>query len=108
MNEETKAEFDDEGFLKDPHMWNEVLAERMARELGIERLTRAHWDVIRYIREHYLSYGSLPVMSHVCRVSHLEKHAWHDLFDKGPKEAWKLAGLPDPGEEAKTYMENES
>lgn len=29
----------------------------------------------------------------------------HRLFG-GPLEAWKVAGLPDPGEEARTYMEN--
>jgi TusE/DsrC/DsvC family sulfur relay protein len=100
-------DLDEEGFLRDPADWNEEVARQMAAAHGLTTLTPAHWDIIRYIRDHYLRFGSLPVMSHVCRVNHLDKLAWLDLFEHGPKEAWKIAGLPDPGEEAKTYMENE-
>jgi tRNA 2-thiouridine synthesizing protein E len=43
-------------------------------------------------------------MRHVCGVTHLEKHCVTDLFGNGSKEAWRVAGLPNPGEEAKAYM----
>lgn len=98
---------DDEGFLKDASDWSEDLAMQMAKNFGIEDLSEEHWKILRYIREHYLAHGTLPVMEHVARVNGLPEEAWMTLFPDGPLQAWKLAGLPDPGMEAKTYMENE-
>jgi len=70
---------------------------------GQIKLGPDHWSVIFYLREHHLENGSLPVMSHVCRVMHLGKYAVEGLFG-GCREAWRIAGLPNPGEEAKSYM----
>jgi tRNA 2-thiouridine synthesizing protein E len=97
-------EFDEDGFLRDPGNWSEALAERLAQELGVSDLTKAHWRVLRYLREHYLEHGALPVMAHVCRVTGLEHHCVEHLFAQRPLLAWKLAGLPNPGEEVKTYL----
>lgn len=33
------------------------------------------------------------------------EHCVKQLFG-GPLEAWRIAGLPDPGEEARAYMAN--
>ena len=98
---------DGDGFFIDPNEWNEALAELRARQMGIDTLSDAHWTIIHHIRQHYLQYGSLPSMSHICRAHNLDREAWMELFHHGPVEAWKIAGLPDPGEEAKAYMANE-
>ena len=42
-------------------------------------------------------------MEQVCRTAHLGKHAVHWLFG-GCRSAWRIAGLPNPGEEALSYM----
>lgn len=101
------VDFDEEGFLREPRQWSEPLAREIAANLGIPELSEAHWQFVRYLREHYLKYQNLPVMEHVSRAIGLGKDAWRTLFDGGPLQAWKIAGLPDPGIEAKTYMENE-
>jgi len=95
--------FDEDGFLADPLGWSPEVAMEIARCDGLPVLTEAHWEVIDYLREHYLRFGTLAVMSHVCRVNGLGEHCVTDLFHD-PKEAWRIAGLPNPGEEAKAYM----
>ena len=95
-----------EGFLSDPDLWDRDLAERIAADFGIQELKVPHWKVIDYLREHYLDYGSLPWETHVCRSLDLHPDCIHSLFG-GSVEAWKVAGLPDPGEEARTYMLNQ-
>lgn len=98
-----RLEFDEDGFLKQPHQWDEVIAKHIAEEDGIGELTSAHFGIIHYLREHHLKFGSLPAMKHVCRVNHLGEHCVIDLF-QNTREAWRISGLPNPGEEAKAYM----
>lgn len=102
---ETSDLFDSYGFLKDPASWHAELAEKIALRLGIGELHQSHWAVIGYLREHYLVNATLPWEGNVCRELDLVANCVHRLFG-GPVEAWKVAGLPDPGEEARTYMEN--
>jgi TusE/DsrC/DsvC family sulfur relay protein len=97
--------FDSYGFFEDPAQWDRDLAERRAEELGVGPLQQSHWAVIDYLREHYLEYATIPWEGNVCRELDLVDDCVHRLFG-GPVEAWKVAGLPDPGEEARTYMEN--
>jgi dissimilatory sulfite reductase related protein len=97
--------FDSNGFLKDPAHWHRDLAEQRAKELGVGPLQQSHWSVIEYLREHYMDNATLPWEGNVCRELDLVDDCVHRLFG-GPVEAWKIAGLPDPGEEARTYMEN--
>lgn len=95
--------FDDDGFLADSAVWTREIARQIASADGIGRLTPDHWAIIFDLRERYLKTGSLPVMSHICRTHHLKRGAVNDLFG-GCRRAWRIAGLPNPGEEAKTYM----
>lgn len=95
--------FDEDGFLVDPATWTREAARQIAAADGVGRLTPDHWAIIFDLRERYLKSGSLPVMSHICRVHHLKRGAVNELFG-GCRRAWRVAGLPNPGEEAKTYM----
>lgn len=95
--------FDSEGFLSDPQQWNESLAGAIAWNDGLE-LTSSHWLVIRALREHYRKFGiAPPAFRHLCVMNRLDKHCVGDLFHSH-REAWRIAGLPDPGEEARAYM----
>jgi tRNA 2-thiouridine synthesizing protein E len=98
--------FDNEGFVTDAELWNRDLALSIAAEIGVDELSELHWLLIDEIRLNYLEKGALPWMAHLCRERGLEPDCIYVLFG-GPLEAWKIAGLPNPGEEAKTYMENE-
>ncbi len=95
--------FDEDGLLCNPAHWNEALAQTIADRLGIGQLADAHWKVIRTLRQHYARFGAAPAMIQVCRLHHQGPHWVHDLFHTC-LNAWRVAGLPNPGEEAKTYL----
>ncbi len=97
------AQFDEDGFLIDPAQWDNELAQQIAREDGIGELSEAHWVIIRQLRDHYLNSGALLPASHACHVNQQDLDCVDGLFHN-QREAWRIAGLPNPGEEAKSYM----
>lgn len=82
--------------------WSEKHAEELAREFGVGRLTESHWRIIHTLRNHFVQYGALPPMRFACDISRMDPHCVSQLFHS-PQEAWRIAGLPDPGEEAQSY-----
>ena len=94
---------DADGFLADPSQWTQQTAQMIADLDGIGVLGPDHWTVIYYLREHHLTYGSIPPIPQVCRTTHLDKHAVERLFG-ACRDAWRVAGLPNPGDEALSYM----
>lgn len=95
--------FDEDGFLSESASWTPALAEELALEVGIAALTPKHWEVIHFVRERFFAIGALPVMRLVCRAAGLDPNTAHHLFSSC-RSLWRIAGLPNPGEEAKTYM----
>jgi TusE/DsrC/DsvC family sulfur relay protein len=96
-------EFDTDGFLIDPERWSEPVARRIGEVDGIGDLTPDHWAIIHYMREHHFTYGSLPPAAQACHAHGMDKHAVQRLFGSC-RTAWRVAGLPNPGEEALSYM----
>lgn len=94
---------DESGFLTDPQLWNQGMARVLARIDGIEPLGPEHWAIIYYLREHHMTYGAIPPASQICRTHGMERHAVHRLFGSC-QQAWRIAGLPHPGDEALSYM----
>jgi TusE/DsrC/DsvC family sulfur relay protein len=99
----SKPLFDEDGLLINPEAWSEALAREIARRYDLGELTAEHWEVIHALREHYARRGVAPAMSQVCRASHKDRQWVHDLFQTC-LNAWRVAGLPNPGEEAKSYL----
>jgi tRNA 2-thiouridine synthesizing protein E len=95
--------FDEDGFIIDHSLWNEQLAPAIAAQEGIAELTETHWRVIDHIRGKFLRLGALPTMRLVCRETALSRVQLHNLFG-GCRSIWRIAGLPNPGEEAKAYL----
>ena len=95
--------FDEDGLIRDFASWSESLAETLAQDAGISRLTDAHWKLIRAMREQYAKHGVAPVMHRVCNDAGIERHQVNDLFGYC-LVAWRVSGLPNPGEEAKSYL----
>jgi len=93
---------DENGYLLDPSQWSPAFSEQRARNIGIE-LSRKHWQLINLIRSKYLRLGALPPMRSICKAVGFEKHALKQQFGSCLM-LWKIAGLPDPGEEARAYM----
>ncbi|MHB8534105.1 MAG: TusE/DsrC/DsvC family sulfur relay protein [Sulfuricaulis sp.] len=96
-------ETDEEGFLLDPHDWNESLAQHIAQGEKLD-LSEARWAVVRYVREHFDSHGAVPEARHV--LKELGKHFGKDkatrkfLYELFPygygQQACKIAGMRKP------------
>jgi dissimilatory sulfite reductase related protein len=95
--------FDEDGFLTDGRKWNEALAERVARREGVGTLAERHWQLLHHVRDRYVALGGMPGMRRVCRATGISREEIYALFG-GCLPVWRIAGLPNPGEEAKSYL----
>jgi dissimilatory sulfite reductase related protein len=88
---------DAEGFLTDPAQWTEELALRIAAENGVQELTDRHWQVVRFMRDRFLTTGSAPTIRALGKESGVPVKELYALFPKGPaKLAAKIGGIPKP------------
>lgn len=91
-----------EGGLLELGDWSEQIAQDLAAEEGIT-LSKEHWDVINFLRDHYLRCGPCPsgravlaLLEDTFAQQDGKKHLYH-LFPRGPVvQACKIAGLPLP------------
>jgi sulfur relay (sulfurtransferase) DsrC/TusE family protein len=97
------AVFDPDGFLLDSAMWSEGLADRIALTDGLGPLNEAQLGLLHALRGEFSKHSSVTALSHVCHLIGQSPDCMQHLFPS-PREAWRLAGLPNPGEEAKAYL----
>ena len=97
INEKT-YNVDEDGFLEDPNIWNDMVAQDFAGLEGIDgTLTDEHWKVIKFIRDYYVEFGTAPMIRKLCKKTGFDLKRIYELFPSGPaKGACKLAGLPKP------------
>lgn len=96
-------QLDEDGLLLNPEQWNESLAEELALMVGIGEMSDDHWLIIYSLRDYYARFGVAPAMTNVCHSYARDKLWVHNLF-LTCLNAWIVAGLPNPGEEAKSYL----
>jgi dissimilatory sulfite reductase related protein len=90
-------EVDAEGFLAHPEQWDEGVAQAIAAEAGITPLTERHWQVVKFMRERFLTTGSAPSIRTLGKESGVPIKELYQLFPKGPaKLAAKIGGIPKP------------
>lgn len=97
------AIFDPDGFLIDPAMWSESLADRVAQNDGLGELSELQIDLLHALRREFAKHRTVMALSHVCHLAGQSADCMQHLFPN-PREAWRVAGLPNPGEEAKAYL----
>ncbi|MBT9567937.1 MAG: TusE/DsrC/DsvC family sulfur relay protein [Thiobacillus sp.] len=95
--------FDKDGFFTDPDQWDLALAQRLATAEGLGELDDIQQALLETLREHFEQSGAVTALSHICHLNGQEPDCLHQLF-RSPRQAWRIAGLPNPGEEAKAYL----
>ena len=91
------VEFDEDGFMREPDLWDDSVATSIAREEGIDEMTDAHWSVVRFIREHWQANDLAPPVRLLCKESGVTVREMYKLFTAGPaRGACRVAGLPKP------------
>jgi protease I len=99
------VELDEEGFLVNPDDWNEGLALWLAQQEGLQELSDARWQVINALRDWYLEHHTVPDFRRVCEAAQQDDvYCMEKLFENDGSKAWRIAGLPNPGEELKAYL----
>ena len=100
---EVDIELDKQGYLVNYQDWSEDLAIAIAQKEPLV-LTEAHWEVVHFVREFYLTYNSSPAMRALVKAMAKKlgpekgnSRYLFRLFPDGPaKQATKIAGLPKP------------
>lgn len=88
--------FTGDGFLADPQQWTRALAETLAKERGVT-LTEAHWKLIDFARQEFLSTGVSPNIRRLTLATGLDTKSVYAMFPKAPgKTTALLAGIPKP------------
>ena len=95
---------DEAGFLADRRLWNRALAQQLADHNGLGNLGPSQWMIIDFVRDRYFRLGALPPMRNLCRKLGVDRDAVKGSFGSC-RQLWQIAGLPNPGEEALSYME---
>jgi len=90
-----KIQLDEDGYLKSFDDWNEDVAQALAENEGIGRLTRERMDILLFMRDYYRNFNSFPILNAVCKNIHQPKDCTYEQFPD-PILAWKMAGLPKP------------
>lgn len=102
LDQNERQVLDEEGYLIDPFSWDRTFTFRRAREANLT-LTAQHWELIELIRDKYLRLGALPPIRTLCKSVGIDKRLLKQQFGSC-LALWKMAGLPNPGEEAIAYM----
>ncbi len=92
-----KIAVDDEGYLARSEDWNDKVAHALAKNEGVDELTKDRLDIIQFMRDYYKKYNFFPILRAVCKNVHQSKECFSEDF-LDPLTAWKIAGLPKPDE----------
>jgi len=93
-----RIEVDNDGFLVNLEDWNETVAIALAAREDIGELTEDKLDILRFMRDYYAKHKFFPIVRSVCKNVHQPQTCVTEKFID-PVKAWKIAGLPNPGEE---------
>jgi tRNA 2-thiouridine synthesizing protein E len=91
------VEIDEDGFIQDPEVWDEAVAQALAETEGVAAMTEGHWTIVKYLRNYYLEFGVAPMIRKLVKETQTPLKQIYELFPSGPaKGACKVAGLPKP------------
>jgi tRNA 2-thiouridine synthesizing protein E len=92
-----QIEFDGEGFIKNPQLWDEFVAKAIATEEGIAEMSDKHWAVVHFIRNYWKEHDLAPPVRMICKEQNVSVREIYKLFTSGPaRGACRVAGLPKP------------
>lgn len=88
-----KITVDDDGFLIDPDVWDENVAQALAKKEGVEDFTADKMEIVKFMRAYYKKFNAFPILNYVCKNIHKPRECVSEEFIN-PEKAWKIAGLP--------------
>ena len=98
-----KFNVDGEGYLENIEDWSETVAQALAEREGVGELTKEKIEILKFMRDYYKQFNAFPMLGYVCKHVHQKKECVTEQFID-PIEAWKVAGLPKPLDEAIEHL----
>lgn len=90
-------DFDNDGFMIDPALWDEDVASAIASEENIDGMSDKHWGVVNFIRDYWKEHDLAPPVRLICTEVGVSVREIYKLFTSGPaRGACRVAGLPKP------------
>ena len=90
-------EFDKDGFMIDPGLWDDKVAAAIATDEGISELSETHWKIVKFIRTYWKEHDLAPPVRLICKELGVGVRDIYRLFTSGPaRGACRVAGLPKP------------
>lgn len=94
---------DEDGFLVRLEDWTEAVGRALAAREGIHELSEDKIDILKFMRQYYEKHKFFPIVRYVCRNVGQPRNCVTEKF-MDPVTAWKIAGLPNPGEEVRMFQ----
>lgn len=92
-----RIEFDNDGFMTEPSLWDRKVASAIATDEGIDQITEKHWRIVDFIREYWKEHDLAPPVRLICKEVDVSVREIYKLFASGPaRGACRIAGLPKP------------
>ena len=91
-----KIRVDEEGYLENFEDWDETVACALAEKEGANKecpLRKEQIGILKFIREYYKKFSSVPVVRAVCINVHQPKSCEYIEFPD-PVTTCKIAGIP--------------
>ncbi len=98
-----KINVDEDGFLVRLEDWTEKVARVLAAREGIHDLSEDKLDILKFMRLYYQKHNFFPIVRFVCKNVGQPRNCVNEKFID-PVTAWKIAGLPNPGEEVRMFQ----
>jgi tRNA 2-thiouridine synthesizing protein E len=95
-HEGMKIRVTEEGYLENFDDWNETVACALAEKEGIGQacpMNKEQLEILRFIREYYKKFNSVPIVRAVCTNVHQPKACEYVQFPD-PITTCKIAGIP--------------
>lgn len=94
---DVNVEFDNDGFMLEPALWDDAVASAIAQEEGIAEMSDDHWKIVNFIRDYWKEHDLAPPVRLVCQECGVSVRQIYKLFTSGPaRGACRVAGLPKP------------
>ena len=95
--DDKSIEFDKDGFMTNPSLWNDQVAAAIAADEGIQEMLEKHWGIVNFIRSYWKEHGLAPPVRLICKEVGVNVREIYRLFTSGPaRGACRVAGLPKP------------
>jgi len=90
-------DFDNDGFMTNPSLWDEKVACLIAGDEGITDMNEKHWGIVNFIRDYWKEHDLAPPIRLICKEVGVSVREIYKLFTSGPaRGACRVAGLPKP------------